>query len=148
MKAYIIPEDTKINKDGALIELGQEILIQGKFPHIHINGHYDGFDFDFDIDITSHVSWFIKHQSMIILVYWQSLKVLNYQAKRIETQGLCTYEYARAVGPHSITNKLIPDAYKLPLDFYLSNYQFKRGHSTSSYQSRYCRTNSCIHPAY
>ena len=34
---------------------------------------------------------------------------LNYQAERIETQGLCTYEYARAVGPHSITNKLIPD---------------------------------------
>ena len=74
LKAYIIPKNTKINKDGTLIELGQEILIQGKFPHIHINGHYDGFDFDFDIDITSHVSWFIKHQSMIILVYWQSLK--------------------------------------------------------------------------
>ena len=74
--------------------------------------------------------------------------LLNYQAKHIETQGLCTYEYARAVGPHSITNKLIPDAYKLPLDFYLSNYQFKRGHSTSSYQSRYCRTNSYIHLAY
>ncbi len=60
LKAYIISEDTKINKDGTLIELGQEISIQGKFPHIHINGHYDGFDFDFDIDITSHVSWFIK----------------------------------------------------------------------------------------
>ncbi|MBJ9441029.1 hypothetical protein I5555_01025 [Acinetobacter baumannii] len=119
LKAYIIPEDTKINKDGALIELSQEILIQGKFPHIHINGHYDGFDFDFDIDITSHVSWFIKtpiYDHFSLLAKFKGF--LNYQAKRIETQGLCTYEYARAVGPHSITNKLIPDAYKLPLDFF------------------------------
>ncbi len=150
MKAYIIPEDTKINKDGALIELGQEISIQGTFPQIHINGHYDGFDFDFDIAITSHVSWFIKtpiYDHFSLLAKFKGF--LNYQAERIESQGLCTYEYARAVGPHSITNKLIPDVYKLPLDFfYISNHQYKRNHPTSSYQSRHCRTNSCIYPAY
>lgn len=60
LKAYIIPKDTQINKDGSLIELGKEISIQGKFPQVHIHGHYDGLDFDFDIDVTAHVSWFIK----------------------------------------------------------------------------------------
>ncbi|ADI90062.1 DUF6670 family protein [Acinetobacter oleivorans] len=119
LKAYIIPKDTKINKDGSLIELGQEISIQGKFPKIHINGHYEGLDFDFDIDVTSHVSWFIKtpiYDHFSLLAKFKGF--LSYQAERIESEGLCTYEYARAVGAHSIANKLIPEAYKLPLDFF------------------------------
>lgn len=119
LKAYIIPEDTKINEDGNLIELGQEISIQGKFPKIHINGHYEGLDFDFDIDVTSHVSWFIKtpiYDHFSLLAKFKGF--LTSQAEHIESEGLCTYEYARAVGAHSIANKLIPDAYKLPLDFF------------------------------
>lgn len=119
LKAYIIPKDTKIDKDGSLIELGKEISIQGKFPKIHINGHYDGLDFDFDIDVTSHVSWFIKtpiYDHFSLLAKFKGF--LSYQAKRIESEGLCTYEYARAVGPHSFIKKLLPDAYKLPLDFF------------------------------
>lgn len=102
-----------------MIELGQEISIQGKFPQIHINGHYEGLDFDFDIDITTHVSWFIKtpiYDHFSLLAKFKGF--LNYREKCIESEGLCTYEYARAVGAHSITNKLISDADKLPLDFF------------------------------
>lgn len=119
LKAYIIPKDTKINEDGSLIELGQEISIQGKFPKIHINGHYESLDFDFDIDVTSHVSWFIKtpvYDHLSLLAKFKGF--LNYQDKYIESEGLCTYEYARAVGPHSFTNQLIPENHKLPLDFF------------------------------
>lgn len=55
---------------------------------------------------------------MTILVCWQSLKVFKLSGKRIESEGLCTYEYARAVGPHSFTTQLIPENHKLPLDFF------------------------------
>ncbi|QNW95815.1 hypothetical protein IC800_06090 [Acinetobacter seifertii] len=119
LKAYIIPKDTKINEDGSLIELGQEISIQGKFPKIHINGHYEGLNFDFDIDVTSHVSWFIKtpvYDHLSLLAKFKGF--LNYQDKYIESEGLYSYEYARAVGPHSFTNQLIPENHKLPLDFF------------------------------
>lgn len=119
LKAYIIPKETQINKDGSLIELGQEVSIQGKFPKIHINGHYEGLDFDFDIDISSHISWFIKtpiYDHFSLLATFKGF--LNYQDQHIENQGLCTYEYARAVGPHGIVKQLLPQAYKLPLDFF------------------------------
>jgi len=69
--------------------------------------------------VTSHVSWFIKtpvYDHLSLLAKFKGF--LNYQDKYIESEGLCTYEYARAVGPHSLTNQLIPENHKLPLDFF------------------------------
>lgn len=69
--------------------------------------------------MTSHVSWFVKtpvYDHLSLLAKFKGF--LNYQDKYIESEGLCTYEYARAVGPHSFTNQLIPENHKLPLDFF------------------------------
>lgn len=119
LKAYIIPKETHIQENGQIIELGQEISIQGKLPNIHVKGCYHGLKFAFDLNISHHVSWFIKtfaydHFSLLSTFKGQ----LEYQGKITQAQGLCTYEYARSIGPHGIIQKLLPAPYKIPLDFF------------------------------
>ncbi|EPG38438.1 hypothetical protein F907_01019 [Acinetobacter colistiniresistens] len=119
LKAYIIPEETNIQDNGTLIELGEEVSIQGTLPNIHLKGSYHGLSFEFDLDVTDQISWFIKtpiydHFSLLANFKGQ----LEYQGKTTPAEGLCTYEYARAVGAHGVVKKLLPEPYKLPLDFF------------------------------
>ncbi|ENU26342.1 DUF6670 family protein [Acinetobacter modestus] len=119
LKAYIMPEETHIQENGWQIELGQEVSIEGTLPNIHLKGAYHGLNFEFDLDVTDQVSWFIKtpiydHFSLLSKFKGQ----LEYQGQTTLAEGLCTYEYARAAGAHGIVKKLLPEAYKLPLDFF------------------------------
>lgn len=119
LKAYIIPEQTNIQDNGTTIELGEEVSIQGTLPNIHLKGAYHGLSFEFDLDVTDQISWFIKtpiydHFSLLANFKGQ----LEYQGKVTPAEGLCTYEYARATGAHGVVKKLLPEPYKLPLDFF------------------------------
>ncbi|ENV36523.1 hypothetical protein F959_02470 [Acinetobacter venetianus RAG-1 = CIP 110063] len=119
LKAYIIPEQTNIQENGSLIELGEEVSISGTLPNIHLQGAYHGLSFDFELDVSEHVSWFIKtpiydHFSLLANFKGQ----LEYEGQVTPAEGLCTYEYARAAGAHGVVKKLLPEAYKLPLDFF------------------------------
>lgn len=119
LKAYIIPQDTHISNENHLIELGQEVSISGKLPHIQLKGQYHGLGFAFDLDVSDQVSWFVKspiydHFSLLSTFKGE----LNYQNKTTHAQGLCTYEYARAVGPYSVMSKLLPEQHKIPLTFF------------------------------
>ncbi|ENW04163.1 DUF6670 family protein [Acinetobacter beijerinckii] len=119
LKAYIIPEQTNIHVDGTQIELGNEVSITGSYPTIHLQGEYHGLSFEFDLDVTNQASWFIKtpvydHFSLLSRFKGQ----LEYQGQITDAEGLCTYEYARATGAHGVVKKLLPEPYKLPLDFF------------------------------
>lgn len=119
LKAYIIPEQTNIQENGSLIELGEEVSISGTLPNIHLQGAYHGLSFDFELDVSKQISWFIKtpiydHFSLLANFKGQ----LEYKGQVTPAEGLCTYEYARATGAHGLVKKLLPEAYKLPLDFF------------------------------
>ncbi|MFI8033745.1 DUF6670 family protein [Acinetobacter sp. ABJ_C3_5] len=119
LKAYIMPETANIQEDGTLIELGEEVSIQGTLPHIQLKGAYHGLSFEFELDVSDQISWFIKtpiydHFSLLARFKGQ----LEYKGKKTPAEGLCTYEYARATGAHGIVKKLLPEPYKLPLDFF------------------------------
>ncbi|WP_445403499.1 DUF6670 family protein [Acinetobacter vivianii] len=119
LRAYIIPENTNIQDNGSVIQLGEEVSIQGTLPHIHLKGAYHGLSFEFDLDVSDQVSWFIKtpiydHFSLLANFKGQ----LEYQGQVTLAEGLCTYEYARAAGAHGVVKKLLPEAYKFPLDFF------------------------------
>jgi hypothetical protein len=102
-----------------LIELGEEVSISGTLSNIHLQGAYHGLSFDFELDVSEHISWFIKtpiydHFSLLANFKGQ----LEYKGQVTPAEGLCTYEYARAAGAHGVVKKLLPEAYKLPLDFF------------------------------
>ncbi|GAB00892.1 MULTISPECIES: DUF6670 family protein [Acinetobacter] len=119
LRAYIIPEQTNIQENGNLIELGEEVSISGTLPNIHLQGAYHSLSFDFELDVSKQISWFIKtpiydHFSLLANFKGQ----LEYKGQVTPAEGLCTYEYARATGAHGVVKKLLPVAYKLPLDFF------------------------------
>lgn len=119
LKAYIIPQDTDISVAQDQIKLGNEVCIHGKLPNIQLQGNYLGLEFEFNLNVSDHASWFVKspiydHFSLLSTFKGQ----LNYQGQSTSATGLCTYEYARAVGPYSLSSKLLPEKHKIPLTFF------------------------------
>lgn len=119
LKAYIVPDETLINQDGELLQFGEEIKISGALPHISVRGEYHGLKFDLILHISNQVSWLVKTP---VYDYFSLLSQyhgsIEYQQQRIEHSGLCSYEYARAVGLHSLIQTPIQDSYKIPIDFF------------------------------
>lgn len=119
LKAYVIPDETHIQNDGHLLQFGKEITISGALPHIEVHGEYNQLKFHFFLHISNQVSWFIKtpvydHFSLLSQYHGH----IEYNQQRIEQKGLCSYEYARAVGLHSLIQTKISDQYKIPIDFF------------------------------
>ena len=105
-----MPETANIQEDGTLIELGEEVSIQGTLPNIQLKGAYHGLSFEFDLDVTDQISWFIKtpiydHFSLLARFKGQ----LEYKGIKTPAEGLCTYEYARATGAHGVVKNSCPN---------------------------------------
>lgn len=130
LKAYIIPQDTHISDKNNLIELGQDVSISGDLPNIHLEGQYHGLKFEFDLDVSNHVSWFVKSPIYDHFSLLSSFKgKLDYQGQSTNAEGLCTYEYARALGPYNFIDNLLPEQHKIPLTFF--TYQIINLNSTT-----------------
>ena len=119
LRAYVIPQDTHISDQNDLIALGEEVSISGQLPHIHLQGQYYGLDFEFDLDVSNHASWFVKSPIYDHFSLLSTFKgKLEYQGKQTLAEGLCTYEYARAVGPYNLSNSLLAEQNKIPVTFF------------------------------
>lgn len=119
LKAYMIPQETHISDSDHLITLGEEVSISGQLPYIHLKGHYYGLDFEFDLNVSDHASWFVKspiYDHFSLLSHFKGK--LEYQGEYTLTEGLCTYEYARAVGPYNLSKALLEEHNKIPLTFF------------------------------
>ena len=119
LKAYDFDGECEFTENGDLIRLGNDLKIYGELPYIKLKGQYLGLYFDFDLDVTRHVSWFLKnpiydHFSLLSTISG----TLTDTTKTYDIQDLCTYEYARSTDMHSVYSKLLPEHYKIPLDFF------------------------------
>lgn len=120
LKAYDIDTECTLTEDNQTIQLANDIKITGKFPHFRVEGNYLDLEYDLGLHVSHHVSWFLKnpiydHFSLLT----QFSGTLKYQGKTQKVADLCTYEYARSFGLHSLRPKtLIPFKHKIPLDFF------------------------------
>lgn len=120
LKAYDIPTACELTEDNKTIRLADDICITGQFPHFRIQGNYLDLDYDLNLDVSDHVSWFLKnpvydHFSLLAKFDGE----LKYQKKTQKVADLCTYEYARSFGLHTLKpDTLIPFQHKIPLDFF------------------------------
>lgn len=119
LKAYDFDEECDITEQGDLIRLGNDLKIQGQLPDITLKGQYLGLTFDFNLEVTRHVSWFLKnpiydHFSLLSKISG----TLKDQHRTYHITDLCTYEYARSTGMHTFYSKLLPQQHKIPLDFF------------------------------
>ncbi|MEQ1067100.1 DUF6670 family protein [Acinetobacter sp. XH1741] len=119
LKGYIINEECHANADGSDITFGQELKIEGKYPHVKLIGNYAGLDIDIQVDITDQVSYFTKsfiYDHLSLLATYEGRIIFNGQETPVK--GLCTYEYARAFGLYSLKNRPIDYRHKIPLNFF------------------------------
>jgi hypothetical protein len=119
LKAYDFDDECQITENGDFIQLGDDLTISGKLPDIHVKGKYLGINFDFKLDVTRHVSWFLKNPIYDHLSLLSKITGTLFDSQHsYEINDLCTYEYARSVGIHSLYRELVPRQHKIPLDFF------------------------------
>lgn len=119
LQAYDFDDECTISENGDVIQLGNDVKITGKLPNIHLEGNYLGLAFNFKLDVTHHVSWFLKNSIYDHLSLLSRIEgTLNDGQHVYKIQDLCTYEYARSVGMHSVYSSLVPREHKIPLDFF------------------------------
>ena len=119
LKAYDFDDECEISESGDIIQLGSDVKISGKLPHIRLEGKYLGLEFNFELDVSHHVSWFLKNPVYDHLSLLSKIKgTLTDEKQTFQINDLCTYEYARSVGLHSVYDSIVPTQHKIPLDFF------------------------------
>lgn len=118
-RSYAIDRDCDMQADGSLIRFGQDLTISGSYPHYQVSARYAGFELDIDIHTTDKVTWFVKtpiYDHLSLLSTYRGF--LTWQGQRQAISGLCTFEYAASISPYLLNDKPLPDALKIPLDFF------------------------------
>lgn len=118
-RAYSIKEECKIREDGSLVTFGDNLSIRGTYPRYEIEAAYDDFRLDITLECTDTVSWFVRnavydHLSLLATC----TGTLTQAGATIPVNTLCTFEYARCASPHALVNRVLPEAWKLPADFF------------------------------
>lgn len=119
-RSYSIEQDCQINPNGSSIRFGKDLTISGEFPNFQVQANYDDVQLDMQITCTDTVSWFVKNLAYDHLSLLATCEGVITQ-RGVVTQvanTLCTFEYARCVSPHTLFNKPLSMAWKLPADFF------------------------------
>jgi hypothetical protein len=116
---YSIPRDCDMAADGSLVRFGNEVEINGSYPHYRVQAHWDDFALDIMLSCTDKVSWFVKnplYDHLSLLSHYDGSVRLGNRQQHIG--GACTFEYAACVSPYGLRDKPLPPALKIPLDFF------------------------------
>ncbi|WP_210009381.1 DUF6670 family protein [Aquirhabdus parva] len=118
-QAYSIANECQIIEDGSLIQFGDHLAISGTYPEYHIRAAYGDFQLDVAIHCTDQVGWFLRN---VVYDHFSLLAkcsgTITYAGVTTPIERLCTFEYARCISPHSVTKNILPDSWKLPIDFF------------------------------
>ncbi|MDM1020143.1 hypothetical protein QSV37_07460 [Acinetobacter sp. VNK23] len=97
---YSVQNDCELSADGSSLRFGNDLLLDGKYPNFHAKREGHDFNFELNIKATDKVANFAElfggvYDHWSLLCQYQGY--LEYQGKKTDIQGLCTYEYARGV---------------------------------------------------
>ncbi|BAP37514.1 DUF6670 family protein [Acinetobacter guillouiae] len=97
---YSVENDCVLESNGSSLSFGRDVLLEGTYPNFHAQREGHDFNFDLKIHATDKIAHFVQ-MSLGLYDHWALLckyeGFLEYQGKKTAVQGLCTYEYARAV---------------------------------------------------
>lgn len=97
---YSVEKDCEFHPDGSYLRFGNDIILQGEYPNFLARREGTAFNFDLTLRATDKIA----HFASLIGGLYDHWSILCEYEGRIEqagvttpVQGLCTYEYARAV---------------------------------------------------
>lgn len=96
---YSVENNCELSPNGASLRFGEDLLLEGTYPHFHAvrKGHH--FNFDIKINATDKIAHFVNlvggmYDHWALLCQYEGF--IEYKGEKTEIRGLCTYEYARA----------------------------------------------------
>lgn len=127
-RSYSIVSECRRDEGDLLVSFGEHLRIHGDYPTYRVEAAWGGFRLDITVRCTDTVSWFVRnvaydHFSLFatcsgtITQSGTGEGAQDARTLRLDDQ-MCTFEYARSVSPYTLSRRVIPDAWKLPADFF------------------------------
>lgn len=123
LRFYSVRDECDLAADGSRLRFGNELEIRGRWPRFQATADWDDFRLELDIECTDTVSWFVRNPAydhLSLLSTCSGTLVRGGQSLTLE-RTLCTFEYARCVSPQVLARRPLPDALKVPADFFVYN---------------------------
>lgn len=118
-KSYSMIDDMVIEEDGSLIKFGKDLELSGSYPKFNLKSSRENLKVDLELEATGEITWFCKskvYNHLSLLTRYKG--VIESEGVTSSVEGLCTYEYARAVSPYTLTNISLPKNKKIPINFF------------------------------
>jgi hypothetical protein len=117
--SYSIDRDCEIRADGSLIRFGHDVTLTGLYPDIRLQVTREGFTLDIALTCLDNVTWFARtpvYKHLGLMADYRGH--IEYQGRRTEIAGACTYEYFTMLGPYGVIDTPLPPALRMPTDFF------------------------------
>jgi hypothetical protein len=118
-RAYDMRADCELAPDGSVVRFGEDLSITGSWPEFDVSVRNGDFSFDATVMATKTVSYFVKnpiYDHLSLLAGYEA--TMTFKGETTSVEGLCTFEFARCVSPHSLVHRPVPEGWKLPVDFF------------------------------
>lgn len=121
--AYSVRRDCDLRPDGSLLRFGDDLEIRGSWPRYHVRAAWDDFRLEIDVECTDTVSWFVRNPAYDHCSLLSTCSGTIRQGGKTATleRTLCTFEYARCISPQVLLKRPLPEALKVPADFFMYN---------------------------
>jgi hypothetical protein len=116
---YSTRDDCVLRADGSLLRFGEDLEIVGRFPEYRVIAHRPGFDLDIDVACAEQITWFAR--SAVYDHYGFPARyrgTFSWQGEQRPVHGILSLEHARAMTLSAIADRTVPNALKLPCDFF------------------------------
>jgi hypothetical protein len=100
-RTYSIEKECEFAPDGRVLRFGEDLLVEGQYPTFRLRRHHSEVDVDLQLTATDKVSYFVDVVGGLYS-HWSLLCRYHGTVGDIEASGLCTFEYARGIGVHSL----------------------------------------------
>ena len=112
--SYSIREDCEFAEDGSRIRFGEDVLITGTYPRFEVHRKHPDADVFLKLSATDKVTHFVDLPGGAYS-HWSLLCQYEGTVGNTAVSGLCTFEYARGVGLHTLP---LPGTPKIPATFF------------------------------
>ncbi|RMI33378.1 DUF6670 family protein [Nocardia stercoris] len=109
--------DCEFAPDGSHLRFGEELVIDGTYPHFTVRRIHPDVVVELEIEATPNVAHFANIPGLY--KHWSLLSTyrghVDHHGDRVAVEGLCTVEYAAGVGLHSLAPAT---RHNLPVKFF------------------------------
>jgi hypothetical protein len=111
---YSVQRNCDFAPDGSRLRFGDDLLITGRHPSFEVTRTDP--PASLLLDVTSAATRFVRIPGMYD--HWSLLCHARGYVGATEVDTLCTFEYAHGVSMHSVLNRRLPKAMRLPVPFF------------------------------